>query len=73
MVERPGRRLRHVTTCALGTAVLLATVAAGAGCSRKSVSGEETGTGMLTGYELGHEQDMMEVREERPDYRRPYE
>lgn len=45
---------------------LLAVVATG--CSRKNVYGEATGTGVLTGYEIGNEQDIQDLRKERPDY-----
>ncbi len=49
-----------------------AIVAAGAvlgGCSRTSKSGEATNTGLLTGYELGNEQDFADQRKDRLNYR----
>ena len=39
------------------------------GCSRTSKSGEATNTGLLTGYELGNEQDFADQRKERLNYR----
>ncbi len=49
--------------------LLIAAVSLG-GCSRQTKSGEDTGTGFFTGYEIGDEQDRAEVRKDRPDYRR---
>ena len=40
------------------------------GCSRTTRYGEPTGTGLLTGYQIGNEQDKAAVRKDRPDYRR---
>ncbi len=60
-------RRRLLAAVALG-----ALVAAGAmlgGCSRTSKSGEATNTGLLTGYELGNEQDFADQRKERLNYR----
>ena len=41
-----------------------------AGCSKTTKSGAETGTGVLTGYELGNPDDFADVRESRPDFQR---
>ncbi len=49
-----------------------AIIAAGAvlgGCSRTSKSGEATNTGLLTGYELGNQQDFADQRKDRLNYR----
>ncbi len=49
-----------------------AAVAAGAvlgGCSRTNKSGEATNTGLLTGYELGNQQDFADQRKDRLNYR----
>ena len=37
-----------------------------AGCSRTTKSGEATGTGLFTGYELGNSQEQAQIRDERP-------
>ena len=41
-------------------------LALAAGCSRQTVDGTKTDTGLLTGYELGNAQDQAEERESRP-------
>ncbi len=57
---------------AFPAAALLAGAVLLGGCARTDVYGESTGTGILTGYELGNERDLQDQRKERPDYR-PYE
>ena len=52
-----------------GTVVLVG-VALLCGCSRTTRYGEATGAGVLTGYEIGNEQDRAAVRKDRPGYRR---
>jgi hypothetical protein len=46
--------------------VLLAAVSVG--CNKSAKSGEAD-TGILTGYELGNQQDFADQRRERPGYR----
>ena len=53
--------------------VLVLALAVLVGCSRKGTSGESTNTGFFTGYELGNEQDQVDVRKERPHTFRQYE
>ncbi len=60
------RRLLAVTALMLLLAALLA------GCSRASKTGEQTNTGLLTGYEMSNQDDFADMRKERPDYR-PFE
>ncbi len=43
-----------------------------AGCGVSSKTGEASNTGILTGYEIGNQQDIADTRKERPDYR-PFE
>ena len=52
-----------------GTIVLVG-VAMLCGCSRTTRYGEATGTGVLTRYEIGNEQDRAAVRKERRGYGR---
>ncbi len=60
----PGSRM-----AVYGTVVLVG-VAMLCGCSRTTRYGEATGTGLLTGYEIGNEQDKAAVRKDRPGYKR---
>ena len=54
----------------LPTAVaLLAILIVAAGCSKSTKSGQKTNTGVLTGYELGNEQDFTDGRRDRVGYR----
>ena len=49
-----------------------AAVAAGmvlGGCSQTANSGEPTNTGVLTGYQLGNQQDFADQRKDRLNYR----
>ena len=49
-----------------------AAVAAGmvlGGCSQTAKSGEPTNTGVLTGYQLGNQQDFADQRKDRLNYR----
>ncbi len=62
---------RHLRQPLCLAAFLVAALLLG-GCARKDVYGESTGTGILTGYELGNERDFQDQRKDRPDYR-PYE
>ena len=59
------RRLFAVV--ALGAAVAAGVVLGG--CSQTTKSGEPTNTGLLTGYELGDQQDFADQRKDRLHYR----
>ena len=48
---------------------LLAIVIVAGGCSQSTKSGQKTNTGVLTGYELGNEQDFADERRDRVGYR----
>ena len=48
---------------------LLAILIIVGGCSQSTKSGEKTNTGVLTGYELGNEQDFADERRDRVGYR----
>ncbi len=48
---------------------LLAIVIVAGGCSQSTKSGQKTNTGVLTGYELGNEQDFTDGRRDRVGYR----
>ncbi len=48
---------------------LLAIVIVAGGCSQSTKSGQKTNTGVLTGYELGNEQDFTDGRKDRIGYR----
>ncbi len=50
-------------------AVTLAILIVAGGCSQSTKSGQKTNTGVLTGYELGNEQDFTEGRKDRVGYR----
>ncbi len=58
---------RLLAVVALGWAVA-AWVMLG-GCSQTAKSGEPTNTGILTGYELGNQQDFVDQRKDRLNYR----
>ncbi len=49
-------------------ALLTILIVAG-GCSQSTKSGQKTNTGVLTGYELGNEQDFVDGRRDRVGYR----
>ena len=49
-------------------ALLTILIVAG-GCSQSTKSGQKTNTGVLTGYELGNEQDFTDGRKDRVGYR----
>ncbi len=55
------------TTVAVGAAALLAGILTG--CSQQTTSGEQTNTGVLTGYEISNPNDIAEERKDRPGYR----
>lgn len=48
---------------------LLTTLIVVGGCSQSTKSGQKTNTGVLTGYELGNEQDFTDGRKDRVEYR----
>ncbi len=50
-------------------AALLAILIVAAGCSQSTQSGQKTKTGVLTGYELGNDQDFTDGRKDRIGYR----
>jgi hypothetical protein len=52
----------------IAAVLVLLAAAAVTGC-RSEASGDAAGTGMLTGYEVGNQQDYSDTRQERPDYR----
>ena len=54
-------------TVTVAAAVLLAAVLAG--CSQQTTSGEQTNTGVLTGYEISNPNDIADGRKDRLDYR----
>jgi hypothetical protein len=56
-------------TRSLFAVAVLAAVAVFGGCSQTAKSGEPTNTGILTGYELGNEQDFVDQRKDRLTYR----
>lgn len=55
------------TTVAVAAAALLVVVLAG--CSQQTTSGEQTNTGVLTGYEISNQNDIADGRKDRLDYR----
>ena len=61
--------MRATMTRSLFAVVVLTAAAVLGGCSQTAKSGESTNTGILTGYELGNEQDFVDQRKDRPDYR----
>jgi len=54
-------------TVVVAAAALLAAVLAG--CSQQTTSGEQTNTGVLTGYEISNQNDIADGRKDRLDYR----
>ena len=48
---------------------LLAILIVAGGCSQSTQSGQKTNTGVLTGYELGNQQDFTDGRRDRVGYR----
>ena len=48
---------------------LLAILIVVGGCSQSTKSGQKTNTGVLTGYELGNEEDFTVGRRDRVGYR----
>ncbi len=48
---------------------LLAILIVVGSCSQSTQSGQQTNTGVLTGYELGNEQDFTDGRKDRVGYR----
>ena len=63
---------RTISRRLFAAVALGAVVAAGAvlgGCSRTAKSGEATNTGLLTGYELGDQEDFADQRKDRLTYR----
>ncbi len=59
---------RHLfAVVSLGAAVAAGMVLGG--CSQTAKSGEPTNTGVLTGYELGNQQDFADQRMDRLNYR----
>ena len=50
-----------------GTHLVFVTVLAG--CSQQTASGEQTNTGLFTGYEISNQSDISDGRKDRLDYR----
>ncbi len=61
--------MRATMIRSLSVVAVLAVVALLGGCSQTVKSGEPTNTGILTGYELGNEQDFVDQRKDRLTYR----
>ncbi len=60
-IRRPVRMFVAAAACALlGLAA--------PGCGQKEAYGESNGDGLLTGYEVGNQQDIQDVRKDRPNY-----
>ncbi len=57
-----------MTNLLTAVAVLAILIVAG-GCSQSTQSGQQTNTGVLTGYELGNEKDFTDGRRDRIGYR----
>ncbi len=60
--------IRCLTNLPAAVALLAILIVAG-GCSQSTQSGQKTNTGVLTGYEMGNEQDFTEGRKDRVGYR----
>ena len=59
-------RRRHTTVAVAGAALFVAVLA---GCSQQTASGEQTNTGLFTGYEISNQGDISDSRKDRLDYR----
>jgi len=53
----------------LTAVALLAILIVAGSCSQSTQSGQQTNTGVLTGYELGNEQDFTDGRRDRIGHR----
>jgi len=60
--------IRCLTNLPAVVALLAILIVAG-GCSQSTAAGQKTQTGVLTGYELGNEQDVTDGRRDRVGYR----
>ncbi len=60
--------IRCLTNLPAAVALLAILIVAG-GCSQSTASGQQTRTGVLTGYELGNEKDFTDGRRDRVGYR----
>ncbi len=66
MYDRAGS-CRSLRMPAAFAAYALLTFAA-AGCGQKETYGEASGDGLLSGYEIGNQQDIQDLRKDRPDH-----
>ncbi len=60
--------IRCLTKLPAAVALLAILIVAG-GCSQSTKSGQKTNTGVLTGYDLGNQQDFTDGRRDRVGYR----
>ena len=63
------RYLTNLPAAVVRLAVVVAILIVAGGCSQSTKSGEKTNTGVLTGYELGNEQDFTDGRRDRIGHR----